>query len=226
VSLVVSAVDPGTVFRRNEVPRLGISLYKRPEDISLEKNNLTTKSTANTDNQDSCVSEIYPCSDYIVGNVVLIVYYGLTLGFSAKMISDGAEMLLDLGVAPALIGGVILPVSGVVPDSMMILVSGLGTKAAAQDQISVGMGTLAGSTILLLTLAWSVSLYVGRVDLVHAPTCFGLVANSESRCTGISLKYQGVEITKEVTISAFVMLVTMVPYFVVQSADWYFGPTL
>ena len=68
----------------------------------------------------------------------------MTLAFSAKMISDGAEMLLDLGLAPALIGGVILPVSGVVPDSMMILVSGLGTKSAAQDQISVGMGTLAG----------------------------------------------------------------------------------
>ena len=36
----------------------------------------------------------------------------------------------------------------------------------------------------------------------------------------------GVEISKEVTISAFVMLVTMIPYFVIQSADWYFGPTL
>ena len=76
--------------------------------------------------------------------MILILYYGLTLGFSAKMISDGAEMLLDLGVAPALIGGVILPVSGVVPDSMMILVSGLGERSQAQDQISVGMGTLAG----------------------------------------------------------------------------------
>ncbi|XP_075254203.1 uncharacterized protein LOC142345770 [Convolutriloba macropyga] len=219
--------EPDVVLWHHQVPETG--LEKRASEQALEKSNLTTKSTQNAQSDsdlDSCVSEVYPCSNYIMGNLVLIVYYGLTLAFSAKMISDGAEMLLDLGLAPALIGGVILPVSGVVPDSMMILVSGLGTKAAAQDQISVGMGTLAGSTILLLTLAWSISLYVGRVDLVAAPTCFGLVANNESRCTGVSLKYQGVEITKEVTISAFVMMVTMVPYFIIQSADWYFGPTL
>jgi hypothetical protein len=141
--------------------------------------------------EDRCESEIFPCSDYIMGNMVLIAYYGLTLGFSAKMISDGSEMLLDLGVAPALIGGVILPVSGAVPDSMMILVSGLGTKAAAQEQISVGMGTLAGSTILLLTLAWAISLYIGRVDLVAAPTCHGLVANDNNKCTGVHLMKQG-----------------------------------
>ena len=73
----------------------------------------------------------------------------------------------------------------------MILVSGLGDKATAQKQISVGMGTLAGSTVLLLTVVWGVSLVVGRVDLVTSPTCHGLVANSEIRCTGYSLTKQG-----------------------------------
>ena len=174
------------------------------------------------------------------------MYYGVTLGYGAKMISDGAEGLLDLGVAPALIGGVVLPVSGVVPDSMMILVSGLGDKETAQKQISVGMGTLAGSTVLLLTVAWGVSLIVGRVDLVSAPTCHGLVANSENQCTGFSLSKQGttiqyllcdelrpsttlfagVEVSKEVTMTAVIMIVTTIPYFIIQSSDWYFGATL
>ena len=134
----------------NSIVKVGILFLFDCLEQALEKSNLTTKSTQNAQSDsdlDSCVSEVYPCSNYIMGNLVLIVYYGLTLAFSAKMISDGAEMLLDLGLAPALIGGVILPVSGVVPDSMMILVSGLGTKAAAQDQISVGMGTLAGMGI-------------------------------------------------------------------------------
>ncbi|XP_063713533.1 uncharacterized protein LOC134841456 isoform X2 [Symsagittifera roscoffensis] len=175
--------------------------------------------------ENSCESYLYPCSDYIIGNAVLIVYYGITLGYGAKLISDGAEGLLDLGVAPALIGGVILPVSGVVPDSMMILVSGLGDKATAQKQISVGMGTLAGSTVLLLTVVWGVSLVVGRVDLVTSPTCHGLVANSEIRCTGYSLTKQGVEVTKEVTLTAVIMAATTVPYFIIQSSDWYFGAT-
>ena len=120
---------------------------------SVNSGNLTGKSTrasadpaplSPSETHDSCISEVFPCSNYVGGNLVLVLYYGLTLGFGAKLISDGAEMLLDVGVAPALIGGVILPVSGVVPDSMMILVSGLGSKEAAQQQISVGMGTLAG----------------------------------------------------------------------------------
>lgn len=32
-------------------------------------------------------------------------------------------------------------------------------------QVSVGVGTLAGSTIMLLTIAWGGSLLVGRCDL-------------------------------------------------------------
>ena len=57
-----------------------------------------------------------------------------------------------------MIGGVILPVSGVVPDSMMILVSGLGDRSQAQDQISVGMGTLAGMYPSFQLINWSASM--------------------------------------------------------------------
>jgi hypothetical protein len=48
----------------------------------------------------------------------------------------------------------------------VIVASGMGaSKAAAQEQVAVGMGTLAGSTVMLLTIAWSGSLWVGRCDL-------------------------------------------------------------
>ncbi len=48
----------------------------------------------------------------------------------------------------------------------MIVMSGLGgTVAQAQEQVAVGMGTLAGSTIMLLSIAWGGSLIVGRCDL-------------------------------------------------------------
>ena len=128
---------------------------------------------------DHCDSNIFPCSDKITGNIVLIIFYGLTLGVAAKLISDGAELLLDLGLPAGLIGGVILPVLGAVPDCAMIAVSGLGPKEEAQTQLSVGMGTLAGSTILLLSVAWSVSLFLGRVDLVK-----GRETNCGSRPSG------------------------------------------
>jgi len=54
---------------------------------------------------------------------------------------DGAELLLDLGLPAGIIGGVVLPLLGAVPDSAMIVFSGMGgTKEEAQQQIDVGMG--------------------------------------------------------------------------------------
>ena len=45
-------------------------------------------------------------------------------------------------------------------------VSGLsGTTATAQSQVSVGMGLLAGSTVMLLTLIWGTCVIVGKCDL-------------------------------------------------------------
>lgn len=54
---------------------------------------------------------------------------------------DGAELLLDLGLPASIIGGVVLPLLGAVPDSAMIIFSGIGGSAEeANTQISVGMG--------------------------------------------------------------------------------------
>ena len=55
--------------------------------------------------------------------------------------SDGAEMLLDLGLPAALIGGIVLPLLGAVPDAAMIIASGIGgSKEEANKKIAVGMG--------------------------------------------------------------------------------------
>lgn len=54
---------------------------------------------------------------------------------------DGAEMLLDLGLPAALIGGIVLPLLGAVPDAAMIVASGVGgSRDEANKQIAVGMG--------------------------------------------------------------------------------------
>lgn len=55
-----------------------------------------------------------------------------------------------------IIGAVILPLTGVLPDCCLIVASGaLGTVAEAQDNITVGVGALAGSTVMLLTIPWT-----------------------------------------------------------------------
>lgn len=50
---------------------------------------------------DSAIAANYyfPCSNTITGNLLLIALYGVILGLSAKAISDGAELLLDIGMA-------------------------------------------------------------------------------------------------------------------------------
>jgi len=58
---------------------------------------------------------------------------------------------------------VVLPVLGAVPDGAIVLFSGMGEDAV--NQVVVGVGALAGSTIMLLTIPWILATFAGRVDL-------------------------------------------------------------
>jgi len=92
----------------------------------------------------------------------LLAAYGYLLFRASAAIADGSE-LLCLVLSPGLVGGLILPVLGAVPDGAIVLFSGLGPDA--QEQLSVGVGALAGSTIMLLTVPWAACAVVGRVEL-------------------------------------------------------------
>ena len=53
----------------------------------------------------------------------------------ANLISDGSELLLEV-MDPGLIGGLLLPILGALPDAAMIVVSGTGGSAVeAQDEV-------------------------------------------------------------------------------------------
>lgn len=108
---------------------------------------------------------LFPCSSSLSGSIFLTATYGFLLLKGANLISDGSELLLEV-LDPGLIGGLVLPILGALPDSAMIVMSGLGgTVEQAKEQVAVGIGTLAGSTIMLLSVAWGGSLWVGRCDL-------------------------------------------------------------
>lgn len=50
-------------------------------------------------------------------------------------------------------------------------VSGLsGSKEVAQNQVLIGMGLLAGSTVMLITLLWGSCVVVGKCDLLENST--------------------------------------------------------
>lgn len=52
------------------------------------------------------------------------------------------------------------------PDGAIILFSGLGSIETAQETLSVGVGALAGSIFMLLTVPFALSVYGERVDIV------------------------------------------------------------
>lgn len=61
--------------------------------------------------------------------------------------------------------------------------SGLsGSSDTAQSQVSVGMGLLAGSTVMLLTVIWGSCIIVGKCDLHNS------IALDKQDTRGFSLK--------------------------------------
>lgn len=94
----------------------------------------------------------------ITGLLWLFLSYGFALFQGANLISEGSDLLLLVPSMAGLVGGVVLPLLGAVPDGAMILFSGLGSVEEAQETLSVGVGALAGSTIMLLTVPFFLSI--------------------------------------------------------------------
>ncbi|CAN1859470.1 Sodium/calcium exchanger NCL [Linum perenne] len=117
-----------------------------------------------------------PCTETVPGNVFLIVVYGYMMFLAAKLLSCGSEILLHM-LGPGIVGGLFLPVLGSLPDAAIILASGVsGSKEAAQRQISVGMGMMAGSNVMMLTVLWGSCLVIGKLDIGISTdiwTCYG-----------------------------------------------------
>jgi len=160
-----------------------------------------------------CDASTYPCAESIFGQILLMLFYGGILAGGAKLISDGSEMYLELFPAwGTVIGALLLPILGALPDAFIIIVSGaFGTVDEARENLAVGVGTLAGSTIMLLTVAWSSSMYVGRCDLDELGEAQDEVCSKKT-----SLRYQGVSVDEDTPTNAKIMLVSSLAYFIVQ----------
>ncbi|GMY31966.1 sodium/calcium exchanger NCL-like [Fagus crenata] len=121
------------------------------------------------------------CTTTVMGNIFLIAVYGYFMFLAASYLSHGSELLLEI-LGPGIVGGLFLPILGTLPDAMLILVSGIsGTTETAQSQVSIGMGLLAGSTVILLTLIWGSCVIVGKCDLD------GTIAKDATDTKGFSL---------------------------------------
>ncbi|KAL6597727.1 hypothetical protein ACP70R_046532 [Stipagrostis hirtigluma subsp. patula] len=154
-----------------------------------------------------------PCTTTVLGNLFLVLVYGFPMYKAATYISAGSDVLLEI-MGPGLVGGLLLPILSALPDSLLILVSGLSaSKETAQSQILIGMGLLAGSTVVLLTLLWGTCVVVGKCDLGPDGEA---VASTDT--TGFSLTGSGVTTDVQTSYAAGIMGISVIPLFIAQFA--------
>ncbi|KAL7575815.1 hypothetical protein ACA910_003139 [Epithemia clementina (nom. ined.)] len=165
---------------------------------------------------------IDPADVGVTGLFWLFLSYGYVLYQGANLISEGSELLLLVPSMAGLVGGVVLPLLGAVPDGAIILFSGLGSKQEAQETLSVGVGALAGSTIMLLTIPLALSVLGGRVDYDSngQPNYFGKPKLRPKLRLMDELTRTGVTLTDAVRHGGVLMFLTTIPYFLIQ------GPAL
>ncbi|KAH9309166.1 hypothetical protein KI387_037077 [Taxus chinensis] len=92
------------------------------------------------------------------------------------------------------------------------IVSGIsGTTATAQSQVLIGMGLLAGSTVMLLTALWGACLIVGKCDLSEES-----VAIDSQDTRRFSLFGSGITTDKSTSMASRIMVMSIIPFVIVQ----------
>jgi len=150
-------------------------------------------------------------SQGLIQTLSIMCAYGLILYNASNMLSNGSELLLLVPSISGIVGSVVLPVLGAVPDGAIMLFSGLGD--AAQENITVGVGTLAGSTIMLLTIPWSLSILLGAVPVDGGVAVYSRRQEKVNPC---ALSSFGVSPDATIRSNAYVMVATALLYLVIQ----------
>uniref|UniRef100_A0A453EEK2 Sodium/calcium exchanger membrane region domain-containing protein n=1 Tax=Aegilops tauschii subsp. strangulata TaxID=200361 RepID=A0A453EEK2_AEGTS len=61
-----------------------------------------------------------PCTTTVFGNMFLVLTYGFLMFKAATFLSAGSELLLEI-MGPGLVGGLLLPILGALPDALLVL---------------------------------------------------------------------------------------------------------
>ncbi|KAL0305673.1 UNVERIFIED_CONTAM: Sodium/calcium exchanger NCL2 [Sesamum radiatum] len=157
-----------------------------------------------------------PCSSNVWGLLFLIVVYEFLLSLGGKYVATGSNLFFQI-IGPGIFGASLFQFLGTIPQIVLILVSTLsGSLEAAQQRASLGMGLVAGTTVMLLTLIWGTSVVLGSYDLSAAIT----IDKSGSRKSIVVSSSAGYGIVTDVETSytARIMLITLVPFLILLLA--------
>ncbi|KAL2494777.1 sodium/calcium exchanger family protein/calcium-binding EF hand family protein [Forsythia ovata] len=166
-----------------------------------------------------------PCAENAGGYIFQILIYQGLLMFGEKVMSTGSRVLFNI-LGTSNIVGIIFRILVGLPAILMMIVSGVfSSKEDAQSKVSLGVGIYAGMTVFTLTLQWGICVIFGRRKLEQELTTNHTeVAPTISDCllakeVVSDLKDTGVMIDKETRHMAGIMLVSLIPYIIVQLVD-------
>uniref|UniRef100_A0A7N2MAW6 Sodium/calcium exchanger membrane region domain-containing protein n=1 Tax=Quercus lobata TaxID=97700 RepID=A0A7N2MAW6_QUELO len=109
-----------------------------------------------------------PCSNSMFGHIFLIVVYEYLLFKGESLVAAGGEQIFKI-LGPGIFGASAFHVLGALPESLILLASGLlNTKETAQEYVFTGVGLLAGSSIFLLTILWGTCVIASSQDFSNS----------------------------------------------------------
>ncbi|XLR34824.1 hypothetical protein S83_062724 [Arachis hypogaea] len=138
-----------------------------------------------------------PCSNNIFGHLFLILVYEYLLFHGESYLAAGGEQIFKI-LGPGVFGASAFDILGALPESLILVVTGLSSdKESAQEYASTGVGLLAGSSILLLTVVWGTCVIIGKQKLKldsdsdatnsscggikESLTCYGITMDVDTR---------------------------------------------
>ncbi|XP_021293888.1 sodium/calcium exchanger NCL1-like [Herrania umbratica] len=169
-----------------------------------------------------------PCTTTLWGQLFLLVVYEYLLSLSEEFISSGSNLFFQM-FGTGIFGASLFHILGMIPQIMLVLVSGASaSEETIEARATMGMGLLAGSAVLMLTLVWGSVIAFGSYDL--SDTSSPNSSNPDNADTSISsnatkkkpfsLTGYGVRTDIETRYSAIIMLLSMVPFLILQLAKF------
>ncbi|KAL3820378.1 hypothetical protein ACJIZ3_006283 [Penstemon smallii] len=181
-------------------------------DVVDDKISLNAPSIPNTCNHQY---GFLPCAENAGGYMFQILVYQGLLIYGEKQIGKGSKVLFNI-IGAGKFGGIIFRILMSLP-SMMLMIGN------AQSQVSLGVGIYAGMTVFSLTLQWGICVIFGRRDFLQNSSSQHIRVSS-SNCMQpkealVVLKDTGVTIDRETQITAGIMLLSLIPYVIMQLND-------
>ncbi|KAI3826282.1 hypothetical protein L1987_00327 [Smallanthus sonchifolius] len=166
-----------------------------------------------------------PCADTMAeGAFLMILYTGLMM-LGEEWIRKGSQALFWLLGDYKMIGAGVFRLLMAFPRIVLVIVTGIfSTESAAQSQVAFGVSMYGGSTFITLTFIWGFCIMLNEDKLpVKEPIPIYEHKEEDSSTKCLPLKHKlsilvdnGVKVDPETGDTAKIMLVSLIPFAIVE----------